>query len=487
MKESGWINERRRRPRAFISYRHGEAAGGSAAHINAEHRAWVEQFAEDLESWHVDVIWDRFMQEALRTQASIPPEHLPFAAEISTICPPLCHAFIPVLTPRYVERLGIGVPGGKMLTGGVQEEWMTAARYVDARMMNSIPVVRRGDHDYFDELPWAMKRHGGYDLRDDNAEHYETSVKKIAGFLHFERRHDDPPIDLSLADWIDLYIAWCRAHYTECAETPVAVWTWQFHRPNRFLDDYWQAYRDTEGSDQPGTPAIRSALTRPVKEPEPHHWGDNLVLAAKAVGEGGVGRPHLAATIAAYKQAQSENRIGHLAGDVITQNNLGMALALLGRIDRRVEPLYQALEAFRTALSLMPSAEPKRAITQTSLADALRAIAALEPGPERCREAVATYHHALEAIGHGERSMAWAGAGCGLGDALRLVAERTQSPVGLSEARQLLSAALAVFEAADKGEAPFIRPFYSASDGIRDCRQALSEVDRVAAELTAIR
>jgi hypothetical protein len=98
-----------------------------------------------------------------------------------------------------------------MLTGGVQEEWFSAHPYVHSRVLISVPVIRRGDHQYYDELPWEMKRHGGFDLREECADQYRPNINKIAGFLHFERRHGDPPIDFELSDWVDLYIAWCRA------------------------------------------------------------------------------------------------------------------------------------------------------------------------------------------------------------------------------------------------------------------------------------
>jgi tetratricopeptide (TPR) repeat protein len=197
----------------------------------------------------------------------------------------------------------------------------------------------------------------------------------------------------------------------------------------------------------------------PVRQLEIYRWGDHLGLAVKAVSEGGVGRPHLAATLASYKEAECTHA-ETLARDVVTQNNLGVALSLLGKIDGHREPLLEALDAFRTALSLIAPSDQKWAITQNSLADALRSLALLEPGVERCQEAVAAYRVTLDAI-EAERSTLWARACCGLADALRLVAERKQSPDGLDEARQLLAQALPIFEEADKGEMPFIKPAYS--------------------------
>jgi hypothetical protein len=82
-------------PRVFLSYRHavvGDVAG--AAQINAQHREWVKRFAEDLQGKHVDVIWDEKMRAAVRPHVSLDPDILPFTAELSRICPAICHACV---------------------------------------------------------------------------------------------------------------------------------------------------------------------------------------------------------------------------------------------------------------------------------------------------------------------------------------------------------------------------------------------------------
>jgi hypothetical protein len=95
------------RPRAFISYRHAEHEDvPDAARLNADHRLWVEQFCRELTQHGVDGIYDAQLREFFRPHTARDPQLVPFLAEVSTISCLVCHAFIPILTPSYIGRLG---------------------------------------------------------------------------------------------------------------------------------------------------------------------------------------------------------------------------------------------------------------------------------------------------------------------------------------------------------------------------------------------
>src|SRR5208337_1087909 len=93
------------RPRAFISYRHIEHVTEDAQNpLNAAHRQWVETFASELSRWSVDVVYDGHLREIFRPYTALDPSMVPFLAEVSSICSLICHTFIPILTPSYIER-----------------------------------------------------------------------------------------------------------------------------------------------------------------------------------------------------------------------------------------------------------------------------------------------------------------------------------------------------------------------------------------------
>src|SRR5215467_16399779 len=98
-----------RRPRAFVSYRHQERKNQQGAdEFNRMHREWVLQFAEDLRHQGVDVVNDVRVRRLVNPLFNGNAEKSPLMADIMVAALYVCHAFIPVITPGYLDRLGCG-------------------------------------------------------------------------------------------------------------------------------------------------------------------------------------------------------------------------------------------------------------------------------------------------------------------------------------------------------------------------------------------
>jgi len=84
----------------------------------------------------------------------------------------------------------------------------------------------------------------------------------------------------------------------------------------------------------------------------------------------------------------------------MTQNNLGVALQILGRSEQGTERLKEAVEAFHLALEVRTRERvpQKWASTQNNLGTVLLIWGARESGTERLEEAVRAYRLALEEV-----------------------------------------------------------------------------------------
>ena len=153
-------------PRVFVSYRWESEA----------HSHWVTRFVADLAFRRVQVEFDRLIQTGRRDDAT--PEII---ARIA-----VCHAFLAMLTPSYLEALGWRdgawhnyIPRNRW----VFDEFQLALRHEDAGTTEIIPILREGD---IAVLPYDWNSSNTLDLRAD--EEYEAKVNYLAHYLHSKRK-----------------------------------------------------------------------------------------------------------------------------------------------------------------------------------------------------------------------------------------------------------------------------------------------------------
>jgi hypothetical protein len=231
------------KPRAFISYRHIEHESGEAQNaLNAAHRKWVETFVQDLSRCDVDVIYDGHLREIFRPYTDLDPLMVPFLAEVSSICCIVCHAFIPILTPSYIDRLGYAGYERQSETklSFVLEEWQFGMFYANAGVMQYIPIIRSGEPERMAALPLGVSPENAFDMRDPL--HYDLQVRFIAERVHEAWDGGPALIKLGLRDWVMFYVSWCRENYPGCAEKRVDAWQIDLVRPRLFLDHIFQQF-----------------------------------------------------------------------------------------------------------------------------------------------------------------------------------------------------------------------------------------------------
>lgn len=130
-----------------------------------------------------------------------------------------------------------------------------------------------------------------------------------------------------------------------------------------------------------------------------------------------------------------------------TQNNLGNALALLGKRESGTQWLEEAIEAYRAALDERTRQRVPRgwAATQNDLGKALQALGELESGTKGLVDAVEAYNLALQERTRDRVPLQWAATHINLGLALQRLGERSRDRGKLQEARDAISAAFGVF------------------------------------------
>ena len=222
-----------RLPSAFISYRHTEYdAGADVDVLNRQHRAWVEQFVSDLRGNGVEAIFDGHIRELFQPYTTKDPFHVAFLAELSTIACLICHAFIPVLTPSYIDRLGYA--GYRPQTGARQsfvlEEWQLGHFYCNHGVMQYVPVIRAGEPERMAALPLGVRPDNAFDMRDP------VQIRFIAERIYQGWEGGAALITVSLGEWMAIYIDWCRKNDPRCADARVDAWSADLFRPRLFLE-----------------------------------------------------------------------------------------------------------------------------------------------------------------------------------------------------------------------------------------------------------
>ena len=175
-----------RKPRAFVSYRHDEVDGDYES--NRAHRSWVEGFIESLRQLGIEAIWDRDLNEVMRKHSALDSRELPLCAEISRALPAICDAFVAIITPGYLFRLGVvdGVHEKSVEYGVIHEEWQGALQVANMNVVDLVPVVRLGESHKLNltELSPYIFRHGLIDMRGDEPKTREQGLQRI----HRKRR-----------------------------------------------------------------------------------------------------------------------------------------------------------------------------------------------------------------------------------------------------------------------------------------------------------
>lgn len=479
----GWINRKRRKPRVFVSYRHSEAEGAADADIiNTAHKAFVERLVDDLRDCAVEVVWDRDMQAVLATRSDIDPQVLPFSAEISAICPLICHAFLPVLTPRYCERIGIvgGREQGWMSFGGVLEEWMTALRFISARVIEPMPIVRSGEPNDFTDVPFVVTRRGIYDMRPQNAAHYDGALCQLVGYLHYERRSEHPAADYDLSTWIDLYAAWCRLRYESCARLPLAAWAWRTDRPLEFISEFIEVL--SPSSDDPSAAEIYRAFEVRAQVPKPHNWSEAIGLGLLGFGPTGMGTAHLQSIIEAYHAAIGAGAVTPSGKDWGTdQANLGRAHLMIAQHASDPTHVRQSLVAFRAALGVFSSSDTPAewAAAMTELGRALTETSRHDDGLDGLTTAINVFDRALAIRTRESNAVLWAQTQLWRADAAQRLSARSGSGALAADAEVRLRDCLDVFAAVERpvGQ-PLLRQLWSIDEAIALARRLLDQSDQ---------
>ena len=190
-------------PRVFLSYRHREhSAGPQAEALNKQHIAWVEQLARDLAAMRVEPVLDARIRQLAGQLFGTDPTTEPAIANIALASIHCCHAFLPVITPGWVERIGYaGFQQQRTWEEGyVLDEWQQAAASAEAGRIQIVPLMRGGRLEQSLDLPLVLDAGILVDFTDDD--HYEDNVVLLAQYLHDRREVARPAVDMKLGDWI---------------------------------------------------------------------------------------------------------------------------------------------------------------------------------------------------------------------------------------------------------------------------------------------
>jgi uncharacterized caspase-like protein len=145
--------------------------------------------------------------------------------------------------------------------------------------------------------------------------------------------------------------------------------------------------------------AYRALLEVQVRDRFPRDWAEtqnNLGNALIILGQRENSVSRLEEAVSAFRAALGERPRADAPRDwAESQNGLGNALAALGRREGSTARLGEAIAAFHAALEERGHAKYGRAETQSDLGSALMVLWELEEGPLRLEEAIAAFRAAL--------------------------------------------------------------------------------------------
>jgi hypothetical protein len=188
----------------------------------------------------VDAIFDGDIRAAFARYTAKDPYLVPVLAEFSALSAYICHAFIPILTPSYIDRIGYAdyTPQTGTKMSFVLEEWEFAMHLANAEVVQYIPVVRAGEPERMAQLPLGLGPDNAFDMRDP--QHYPHQVRFIAERLYESWDGGPPLLNFSVSEWLEFYVNWCRERYPGCAGKRVDDWQIDLLRLRMFRDDLLQ-------------------------------------------------------------------------------------------------------------------------------------------------------------------------------------------------------------------------------------------------------
>jgi len=172
---------------------------------------------------------------------------------------------------------------------------------------------------------------------------------------------------------------------------------------------------------------------------------NELGIALRVLGERESDPQRLNEAVGAYRAALEEYTQDRMPLDwAMTQNNLGNALRVLGERESDPQRLNEAVGTYRAALEeyTQDRVPLDWATTQNNLGSALSALGQRESDPQRLKEAVGAYRAALEEYTQDRVPLDWAMTQNNLGNALQVLGQRESDPQRLKEAVDAYRAAL---------------------------------------------
>jgi tetratricopeptide (TPR) repeat protein len=185
-----------------------------------------------------------------------------------------------------------------------------------------------------------------------------------------------------------------------------------------------------------------------TRQRAPLDWAmaeNNLGIALELLGERESGTRHLEEAVTAYRAALEERTRELVPLDwAQTQNNLGDALEALGERESGTRRLEEAVSAYQAALEertreLVPL---QWAETESNLASALEALGERESGTARLEEAISVYRAAMEERTRDRVPLGWAEIQNNLGLTFAILSEREGGTVHREKAVLAFRAAL---------------------------------------------
>ena len=164
---------------------------------------------------------------------------------------------------------------------------------------------------------------------------------------------------------------------------------------------------------------------------------NDLGIALSILGERDSGTTHLEEAVTAYREALKERTRDRVPLQwAMTQNNLGNVLAALGARETGTTSLDEAVIAYREALKeyTRDRVPLQWATTQNNLGSALQTLGQRETGTARLDEAVTAYREALKEYTRDRVPLDWAMTQNNLGNALAALGARETGTTSLDEA-----------------------------------------------------
>jgi hypothetical protein len=394
------------RPRVFISYRHLESQTDPG--FNLAHREWVGNFARELESFGIRPIWDVHIRECLSKHSSIDPFELPLCAEVSRAFPAICHAFMPVVTPAYLERVGFvaGERTNSIPYGVVFEEWQGGLHAAELGLSIVLPVIRAGRPQ---QLPMtyfssSILTYGLVDVRGDQKDNYSRAFDLIRKATSNIDVHRNPYSAIEPSIWCDTYIEWARVKYSVRSRIPVDSWWFNTGYANEFLGAVSGVLRATQATWYDAND-ILLAWQEALREEQAKHVValtysdiDEHVATALRAARGDQGWNHLARTTDFAKSTLRTISDADKTGFVRAYNDTGVALLRLGERIADPKSISEAIEFFTKALEKVSLGDNRAGWLRIrrNLSSALAVFGKRTGNTQALQEALAGYEAILE-------------------------------------------------------------------------------------------